>query len=349
MRAERTYMALGMGGLRSENPDLDTYAASWMTGQNGRFVVSRACSPIDSETRDGSYPMWDLANLLSQRAAPISNEDPAPRGQLKLERKNFLIDPVSFETAVDDLNLAQAGGALEIEREATELSTRATAAVMEQRYFDAVHKSGVWNANVAGAQAPTAEGDFDPYSADAADRNIRKLGDENADVVDDVQRLKTAMEERTGFEPNKLIVSPHVFRALANHDSVVDRLNRGQTQGAVRANAIDLSYLFEIGEERAVADGMEGVIPARSLKRVGKFFASDPAEHAWLGYVDANPGRRSVTAVACVSWNRFAPGAQIVIDSYYDRQRRAMFMRATAAFDIHLSALDLGCYISGWL
>ena len=337
MVPNRTYAALGMGGLKTENPDLDSYAAGWMIGEQAKFIAPMGCSQINSDSADGSYPIWDLENLLAMRAGKISPGAPADDGKLKLSRQSFLCEPYSYEVPVADLVVAQAAGtALDVQMTATEAVTRAAGAEMEQVYHDTVFNTASWAANVAGvATGPTAAASFDPYSGTAGDRNILRLSAPDSNPVQDFRRMRLAMEEQTGYTPTHAIFGAKAYEDLVEHPAVIARMNRGQTNGPAMANREDLQNLFEI----------PNVLPMRSLSAKGSFFNDDSV---WVGYVNAMPGTSGVTSVACMSWNRFAPGAQIVIDSYYDQRRRSLMMRSTMAFDIHVVSRDLGILVSSY-
>jgi hypothetical protein len=65
----------------------------------------------------------------------------------------------------------------------------------------------------------------------------------------DVRTAKRAIAEKTGYEPNKLVLGRPVFDALLDNPSIIDRIKYGQTPGdAAMARQDMLARLFGVDE-----------------------------------------------------------------------------------------------------
>ena len=102
------------------------------------------------------------------------------------------------------------------------------------------------------------------------------------------------MAAKTGFRPNTLVLSPHVFNALKNHYDVLDRVKYTET-GIVTTSL--LASLFEVDK----------VYVAWAVVNAGAKGASDNVgfimgKNALLCYSNPNPSLRTPSAGYIFAW-----------------------------------------------
>lgn len=191
----------------------------------------------------------------------------------------------AFHRDVPDQLRSNADSVLSLDREATMFVTHKALIKREKLWVAKYFKVGVW-AMERGGVAATPTGD-----------QFLQWNDAGSTPIEDVRRAKREMMENTGIEPNKLVLGRAVYDALLDHPDIVDRINRGQTNGTAVVNKAALAALFEIGTIE-VSNAIENTAK-RGLTAAHSFIAG---KHALLVYAAPAPGIMTASAGYTFSW-----------------------------------------------
>ncbi len=88
-------------------------------------------------------------------------------------------------------------------------------------------------------------------------------GTSDADPVDDVLGWQQAVEKTTGFKPNKMIITPDVYKALRLNTHITKRLSTTQTQVVTKDLLASLFDLDRLEILNAVNEDTTGYIAAQ--------------------------------------------------------------------------------------
>ena len=324
--------AIGPAQIRTKDPDLSTYAADWMEDE-GMYVARRACSRVPTTSIDGSYPIWDRKVMIEQRASQIGNEGVPARIHSQLERQSFRCKAYGAEDVIGAFTNAQAmGTGVMPEEHSTRVTVAACLRRMEQVYDDVVLVDTAWN-GVATGQAAKTGADFNPFAV--GKRGIQQVDNADAEPILDHQLMRSAFIKQTGYAPNVEVLGGDLAPRLFNHANVIDRVNRGQTNGVAEITPAQWGAAIRV----------PNIYIMESISEQGTFFLPTGF---WMGYVDPNPGTNGVTAVSCFSLDSFRDGANISVDTRYSEDSMANIIRAVMAFDIHVVSKDLGIYCENY-
>jgi hypothetical protein len=158
----------------------------------------------------------------------------------------------------------------------------------------------------------------------------------------DVRTAKRAIAEKTGYEPNKLVLGRPVFDALLDNPSIIDRIKYGQTPGdAAMARQDMLARLF----------GVDEVVVMNAVENTAKEGQSN--SHSFIGgkvamlcYTAPQPGLMTPSAGYTFSWTGLlGAGAEgNRIKSFRMEALSADRVEIDMCFDQKLVSADLGWF-----
>ena len=155
---------LGEGNIRSKSRGLTDYALMWAF-DNMRYVARRASTPMPSETREFSYPYFDLETVLAQQAELLSPGGKAARAESKIERKSGYTETYGFAEEVNDHQRAEANGtAVDWDRQCTINVTRGCEKAREAEWKRVALNAASWTGKLTGQDAAvTVTGGTNPW------------------------------------------------------------------------------------------------------------------------------------------------------------------------------------------
>jgi hypothetical protein len=180
---------------------------------------------------------------------------------------------VAIHKDVDDQTRANADQPLDMDRDATNYTTRQCLLKREKDWQTNYFTSGVWGA------------DFTPGT-------LWSSG--SATPIDDIDTKKDEIQTATGLMPNVLVVGPAVHRALKNHPTILDRIKYTQ-RGLVTEDI--LAGLF----------GVQRYLVARAVQNsAGEGLAASMSfmygKHALLVYSSNAPSLMEPSGGYIFSW-----------------------------------------------
>lgn len=240
----------------------------------------------------------------------------------------------AFHKDVHDQVRANADSALAPDREATQFVTQKAMIKREKVWAASYFKTGVWGKDINGVASGASAGTSEIHWSDAS-----------STPIESVRAAKRAVLEKTGYEPNKLILGKPVYDALLDHVDIIDRLKYGQTSGApAMANRARLAELFEV-DEIMVSKAIENTA-AEGASETSAFILG---KHALLCYATPTPGLQTPTAGYTFSWTGYmgASSDGVRIKQFRMENLESDRVEIQMAFDCKLVGSDLGYFWNG--
>lgn len=298
-----------------------------------KFVASRVFPNIPVAKKFDRYYTYDRGdfNRVEMRERAPGTESAG--GGFGIDNTpNYSCRVFSVHKDVDEQLRANADSVLNVDRDAVNWLTLQALLKRETMFATAYMAPGVWTNDWAGvASGPTGS-------------QVLQWNDANSTPIEDIRKLRRAVLESTGFEPNKLTLGRSVFDALLDHPDIIDRLKAGQTPGGpAMADQYRLAQLF----------GVDEVLVMNAIQNTGK--EGQVAAHSFIGgkkalltYSPPQPGLLVPSAGYTFSWTGYlgagAEGNRIksIPMPWLEVQRLEIDM----AMDQKVVAPDLGAFVN---
>lgn len=238
----------------------------------------------------------------------------------------------AFHHDIPDQRRANADSVLAPDREATLLCTGKALIKREKTWVSKYFAGGIWTSDVDGVS--TGENNTTTF---------RQWNDANSTPIEDVRQAKTAVLQRTGFEPNVMVIGRQVFDKLIDHPDIIDRVKYGQTagRGIAQIDLSDLEAVFKIPR----------ILVMNSIENTAK--EGQTNSHAFIGgkkcllaYAAPQPGLMTPSAGYTFSWTGFlgAAAAGQRIKKFRMENIASDRVEIEMAYDQKLVAADLGYF-----
>lgn len=228
---------------------------------------------------------------------------------------------------------ANADSPLDLDRAATELLSLQALLKREVDWAAAYFTTSKWTGDQTGvASATPGANQFGQW--DRADST----------PVETVRAQATAIHQRTGFRPNKMVIGREAYDKLIDHPDVVGRLNNGQTPGGpAKVTRANLAALFEV-DEVLVMDAIQNT----GLEGEANSHAFIGGKAALLLYVAPRAGLMVPSAGYTFSWaGLFGAGAfGNRISRFRMEHLKSDRVEIEQAYDQKLVAADLGVFFA---
>jgi len=204
----------------------------------------------------------------------------------------------------------------------------------ELDWVDKYFKAGVWTAgDIAGvASAPSTN-------------QVLQWNDANSDPILNVSTGKSAILQRTGFEPNVLVLGFEVYEQLRNHPDIIERVKYVQNIGAnqaVKVNNQALADLFDV--ERVLVSKAILNTAQEGQTDVQSFIAG---KRALLAYAAPEAALEMPSAGYTFSWQRYIESRDpngIGFDQFEMKHLKAQRVEGEMAIDQRLISGTLGYF-----
>lgn len=256
----------------------------------------------------------------SQKRAPGtesagSNFAVAPTGK-------YFCDVWANHKDVDDQTRANQDQPVDLDRDATLFATQQNLLRREKVWVANYMQPGIW----------TGHADFTPGTLWSAS---------GSDPVNDVEKLKAAIKEATGYDPNGIVLCRDVFSVLKSNAAILDRIKYTQ-RGIVTADL--LASLFDL-DKVLIANATEDTAPVGQASDMN-FLVS---KKALLYYANPAPSIMQPSAGYTFAWTGlFGAGALGArVSSFRMEHLKSDRIEAEQAYDLSQVASDLGCFMTG--
>lgn len=216
------------------------------------------------------------------------------------------------------------------DRDATQFLTQRGLLRQEIQWVTDYFATSVWATDMTGVSAAPTGSQF-VYWSDYT----------NSNPINDIEAGKETVLSTTGFLPNTLVLGYQVFRQLKYHPDIVDRFKYTSPDNITEQMMAAFFDLDSVYVAKAVkATNNEGETSAYSFTH---------GKHAWLGYVNPNPGLLAPSAGYTFTWNGVSQGmgTNIGVSRFYMQNLKCDRVEIELAFDNKVVATDLGYFFSG--
>jgi hypothetical protein len=298
------------------------------------FVSSRVFPNIPVTKQSDRYYVYERGDFNRDEMAERAPATESVGGGYKLDNTpTYFANRFSFHKDIPDEVRANADAVLNPDREATAYVTHKALIKREKLFVQKFFQAGLWGVDYTGV------------SSNPSGANLLQWNDANSTPIESVRAAKRSIAERTGFEPNKLVLGRAVYDALLDHPDIIDRLKYGQTAGGVaNTSTSDLAALFKV-EEILVMNAVENT--AKEGAAASHSFIG--GKNAMLVHAASAPGLMTPTAGYTFSWTGLlgAGGEGNRIKSFRMEQLGADRIEIDMCFDQKLVSADLGQFFSG--
>lgn len=296
------------------------------------FIADRVFPNIPVTKQSDRYYTYDRGYFNRDEMALRAPGAESAGGHYTVDSTPTYFAPVyAFHHDIPDQRRANADSVLEPDQEATQLVT-AKALIKREKLFVSKYFAGsLWTSDVDGVS-----------SGENNSTTFRQWNDANSNPIENVRAAKTTVLQRTGFEPNTLVIGRQVFDALCDHPDIVDRVKYGQTPGTPADIQVgDLQALFKLPR----------ILVMNSVENTAN--EGQTNSHAFIGgkkallcYSAPTPGLMTPTAGYTFSWTGYTGAASLGqrIKRFRMEKLAADRVEIEMAFDQKLVAADLGYF-----
>lgn len=303
------------------NRPLTNISIAYIQNPNN-FIAERVFPSIPVDKISDTYFKYDKDSWFRdemKRRAPSTES--AGSGYTIDSTPSYSCDVWALHKDIDDDIRGNEDAPLNSDRDATLYLTQKGLLRKEKEFVSKYFKTSIWTGSSTGA-------DIDLTSL--------KWSNASSDPVKDIDAQKAAMLEKTGFEPNTLVVPNAVHNILKNHPDIRDRIK--YVQKAVVTEDI-LAMLFGV-EKYLVAKATNNTAVEGATASMSSVFTSTST---LLCYSNPTPSILMPSAGYVFNWKEYsAVGARIkkIRNDLVKSDRIEIEM----AFDMKQVAADLGAY-----
>lgn len=308
------------------NQPLTQISIAYMQSQD-MFVAHRVFPivPVQKQSdRFIKYNREDWFRVEAKKRAPSTES--AGAGWTIDNTPTYYCDVLAIHKDVDDQIRANADQPINMDRDATEFVSQQLMLKRELEWANDNFTSGVWGTDLSGVSGSPSAGQFQQWN------------ESGSTPIEDVTGQIVEVARKTGYRPNKFVISPSVFNALKNHPDVIDRIKYTQT-GVVTADI--LAGLFEVNQV-LVAWGVQNAANEGATASYD-FFLGD---HALLVYAAPSPSILQPSGGYTFAWTGFTGAGPMAQRMKRFRMEHLSSDRVEGemAVDHKLVAADLGVF-----
>ena len=245
------------------------------------YVADKVFPIVPVKRQADLYYIYNTGDFLRDEAQARGAISESAGGDYDLSTDTYYCKKYAFHKDVSPEERVNYDEPLDADKDAQIFVSQKMLIRREMEWASKFFKSGVWSKEIAGAAAVSAG-------------KVVYWNDDASTPIQDITNEAVAMAAKTGFRPNTLVLSPHVFNALKNHYDVLDRVKYTET-GIVTTSL--LASLFEVDK----------VYVAWAVVNAGAKGAYDDVgfimgKNALLCYSNPSPSLRTPSAGYIFAW-----------------------------------------------
>lgn len=289
-----------------------------------RFVAARIFPIVPVQQQFNQFWKYRKGDFhrSEARVRPPNTESAGSGWNIELDSYAATVQAVHKD--IDDQLRANADSVFNLERDATTFVTNQLLIKRDRDWIDAFMGTGLWATDLQGVAGAPGAGQFQQW--DVA----------GSTPIEDVTNGIILVEESTGYTPNVLVLSPHVYNSLRNHADVLERIKYTQRGSVTRELLASLLDVEEVMVTRAVQNTAD-----ESEDATLEFMAP---KHALLVYRAPSAGLQQVSAGYTFTWNGFlgSVGFGTRVRRFRMEELSSDRVEGEMAYDQKLVAPDLG-------
>ncbi len=323
-------MPLPTAGDVHVNRPLTNFSIAYMQDQKN-FVADQVFPIVPVAKQSDAYWTYDNAYWNTDEMTERKSGTESDGNGYTVDATNTYFASIkAFHKDIPDDVRSNSDIPLNLDREATDYVTLKGLIKRERMFAAAYMAAAKWTR------------DYDGVASSPSTNEVLQWNDATSTPIEDVWDAKQDILERTGFEPNVLVLGYPVYKTLVNHPDFVDRVKYGQTPGRVAMiDTSELAQLFKVDK----------VVVMRSIYNTAKEGATK--SHSFIGgkvaglfYAAPSPGLMQPSAGYIFSWTGYlgaGPQGQR-IKRFRMEQLASDRIEIEISFDMKLIAADLGAF-----
>lgn len=262
------------------------------------FIADKVFPIVKVKRQSDVYYVYNKGDFMRDEAQERGGATESAGGDYGVEANDpYYCKVWAFHKDVTERDRANYDKPLDADRDASDYVSQKMLIKRETEWASKFFTTGAWDNEITGV-----------VSGPAADQTIR-WDEATSDPIKDIEDAILTVAEATGKRPNTLALSPAAYKALKNHDDVLDRIKyvtKGIVTEAMLAALLDL----------------DKVVVAWGVVNNAKKGATDDTafimgKHALLCYAAKSPGLKTPSAGYIFAWTGLlgsagAFGARIV-------------------------------------
>lgn len=269
-------------------PLTDLSVGRWDANRD-KYVAAKIFPAVGVMKQSDKYYTYTSADLLRSDAQRRGPGAEIAIGGYRVSNDSYFCDRWALGRDIDDPTRANADPQFNLDAEAVDYVTDKIAMAQDKEWVDGFFATAKWS----GASSSTDMTGSATVPASTTE-DFLQWNDVASTPIEDIRGEIVAVEEGSGYRPNKLVLGAHVYRHLIDHPDILDRIKYTERAMVGPQLLASLWDLDEVVVLRAVINSA-----AEDVAESVGFMAG---KHALLAYVNPNPGLRSVTAGIKFVW-----------------------------------------------
>ena len=306
------------------NAPLTQISIAFLQSQD-RFIARKVFPEVRVKKQSDRYFLYEKKQWFRSDARERApGTESAGSGFTIDNTPNYFATVWALHTDVDDQTRANADAPIQPDRDATEFVTRGILMRQELEWKARYFTTSVWIGSTTG-------GDITPGILWSSGGST---------PIEDIRAQIIAVDIKTGFTPNKLILGAEVWSVLQDHPDFQERIK--YTQTGILTTGL-LAAILEI-DEVLVAKAIEDTADEGATASHSYIFGKD----ALLVYAAKSPGIKTPSGGYTFAWTGlFGSNASgMTISRFRMEQLKSDRIEGEAAYDQKLVAAEMGAFFS---
>ena len=288
------------------------------------FIAGRVFPTVPVGKKTDVYFTFDKNDLLRDEMQRRAPGDESAGSGYGLSTASYSCDVFALHKDIDDDTRANSDNPLNPDRDATMFLTQQALLKREIQWVTDYFTINVWGTDVVGGS------DFTVWSNYAG-----------SDPISDVDTGITTVMQNTGRRPNTMVLGYETFTKLKRHPDIVDLFKNtqpGLVSAQILAQIWDLDNVY-----------VAQAVKATNIEDETAAYSFVHGKHAWVGYVNNNPGLLAPSAGYVFNWTGVSGGLGLesAISRFRIDERKSDRIEIEMAWDNKVVGSDLGYFFSG--
>ena len=288
------------------------------------FIAGRVFPTVPVGKKTDVYFTFDKNDLLRDEMQRRAPGDESAGSGYGLSTASYSCDVFALHKDIDDQTRANSDNPLNPDRDATMFLTQQALLKREIQWVTDYFTINVWGTDVVGGS------DFTVWSNYAG-----------SDPISDVDTGITTVMQNTGRRPNTMVLGYETFTKLKRHPDIVDLFKNtqpGLVSAQILAQIWDLDNVY-----------VAQAVKATNIEDETAAYSFVHGKHAWVGYVNNNPGLLAPSAGYVFNWTGVSGGLGLesAISRFRIDERKSDRIEIEMAWDNKVVGSDLGYFFSG--
>lgn len=298
------------------------------------FVADQVFSSIPVSKRSDLYNKYsksDFRRTDAQKRAPGTK---SAKINWKPSQDNYYCDVYAISDDINDQDRANADSNWDLESDSTRAVTSHLLIQKDMIWADTYFKTGVWDVEKTGVASAPSAGQFIQW--DLA----------SSDPLTDQTSWATDFKLSTGFDMNFMVIGADVWKALANHPALLDRIKYTQ-KGVVTKDLV--AAFFNVEKLLVAYSSFTDVAEINDAALQDAAATYDwivDAKGILFGYAPKRPGLKVPAAGYTFNWKGYGAGNKygLTIRQFRDETIRADTIEGEAAYVMKKVSGDCGVF-----